>query len=434
MPKDRKRRWKWMVLGAAVLLLAALAFGVYRLVVRQRLEGYRLITGFAESSHTEMEISIDALWEQTPVEGTFDLFRIRTEEGVTWGFLPEEQRIYLRGGVFCLENGRAFRVNAELPEWESTLEKVGLLFTAGKITRQKEAGTVRYYAEAGIEQAKAILSVLAPPVGEKVAAVDGLDVTLTARDDRLTELALEARGENFRLKLEIAVLDSGTLDTRIPQAALGAWEAPGDAITLRWDPNALPLLRSAAALAGRDRFQGEIGVRIDCAALSVSEQLTLEYDATGAFPIGCLRKGDAAVYFSGNKMCTAGGTLITEYGDVDYGSLLLLAVPLLEDGRMQSLRQDDSGRYTMALTQQELETVEQSIVARTKGLDIRLEEGSVEADVVSNWLESVKVSCSGSFPFFSARLPVTVELTARPSRTDSGVQIPQAVRDALGQE
>lgn len=434
MPKDRKHKWKWIVLGAAAVLLAVLAFGVYRLVVYQRLEGYRLITGFAEKTHTEMEVSIDARWEQTPVEGKFALFRTQTEEGITWGLLSEEQRIYLHGGIFYLENGRAFRVSAELPEWESTLEKIGLLFSTGKITRQKEGGAVSYHAEAGIEQAKAILSVLAPSVGEKVAVIDGLGVTLTAREDRLMGLRLEARGESFRLDMAITVLDTGTLDTQVPQAVLDAWKAPGDVITLRWDPDALPLLRSAAALAGRDRFQGEIGVRIDCAALSFSQKLTLEYDATGASPIGCLRKGNAAIYFSGSKMCTAGGTLITEYDDIGYGSLLLLAVPLLEDGRMQSLRQDDSGKYTMALTQQELETVEQSIVAQTKGLDIRLEEGSVEANVVSNWLESVKISCSGSFPFFSTRLPVTVEVTACPSQTDSGVQIPQAVRDALEQK
>ena len=85
----------------------------------------------------------------------------------------------------------------------------------------------------------------------------------------------------------------------------------------------------------------------------------------------------------------------------------------------------------MALTPEELETVEQSVAAKTKGLDIRLEEGSLEADVTENWLDDVKISCGGSFPFFAARLPVTVELTARPSRTDSAPEIPQAVRDTL---
>lgn len=426
----RKRKWL-AVLAAVILALAVLAALVYRMTVRQRLEGYRLITGFAALNHTEMEISVDAQWEQTPVAGKLSAFRSRTEDGITWGFLPPEQRLYLRGNVFYLENGRAFRVSASLPEWESTLEHIGLLFSTGKITRQENGGEIRYHAEASVEQAKSILSLLAPEMAEKVSAVDGLGVTLTAREGCLTGLALEARGGRFHLNLGIQVLESGTLDTRIPQAVLDAEKSPGKIITFRWDPNALPLFRSAAALAERDRFQAELEVRIDCASLTFSEKLTLEYDATGSAPVGCLRKGNAAVYFSGSGMCTAGGNLITEYDEIGYSSLLLLAVPLLEDGRMTSLRQGDSGRYTMALTPEELETVEQSIAAKTKGLDIRLEEGKLEADVTESWLNNVKISCSGSFPFFAARLPVTVELTACPSQTDSAPEIPQAVRDTL---
>lgn len=426
------RKRKWLVLLAAVILILTAAALVYRMTVRQRLEGYRLITGFAGLNHAEIEVSVDAQWDQTPVAGKMAAFRCRTEDGgITWGFLPPEQRLYLRGDVFYLENGRAFRISASLPEWEGTLEHIGLLFSTGKITRQESDGEICYHAEAGVEQAKSILSFLAPEAAEKVSAVERLGVTLTAREDQLTGLALEAMGERFRLDLGIRVLESGTLDTRIPQAVLDAEKSPGKIFTFRWDPNALPLLRSAAALAERERFQADVGVRIDCASLTFSEKLTLEYDASGSAPVGCLRKGDAAVYFSGSRMCTAGGALITEYDEISYGTLLLLAVPLLEEGRMVSLRQDDSGRYTMALTPEELETVEQSIASKTKGLDIRLEEGSLEADVSSNWLEDVKISCSGSFPFFAARLPVTVELTARPSRTDSAPEVPQAVRDAL---
>ncbi len=432
MQSGKKVR-KWLaVLAAVILILGALAALVYRMTVRQRLEGYRLITDFAGSDHTEMEVSVDAQWEQTLVAGKLAVFRSRTEEGgITWGFLPEEQRLYLWENVFYLENGRAFRVSASLPEWESTLEHIGILFSTGKIARQEDGGEVSYRAEAGVEQAKSILSFLAPEAAEKVSAVDGLEVTLTAREDRLTGLAVEVRGESFRLDLNIQVLESGTLDTQIPQAVLDAEESSRDVITLRWDPNALPLFRSVLALAERDRFQADLDVRIDCATLTFSENLTLEYDATGSVPVGCLRKGGAAVYFSGSAMCTAGGTLITEYDEIGYSSLLLLAVPFLEDGRMVSLRQEDSGRYTMALTPEELETVEQSIAAKTEGLDIRLEEGSLEADVRENWLDDVSISCSGSFPFFATRLPVTVELAVSPSQTDSAPEIPQAVRDAL---
>lgn len=426
----KKRRWL-VLLAAGLLVLAAAALAVYRIAVEKRLEGYRLITGFASLAHTELEVSFDAQWDQTPVTGTVRAFRDRTEEGVWWGFLPEEQRLYLWDGIFYLENGRGFRVSAQLPAWESTVEHIGLLFSTGKITQQEDSGTVTYQAEAGVDQAKSILSLLAPEIGEKVAAIHGLTVTLTAREDRLTGLTLAAQGEGFHLNLGITVLEDGTLDTLIPPAVLLAREAPENIITLRWDPNALPLFRSAAALAVRDRFQSTVEVRLDCASLGFTDELTLEYDATGGTAIGCLRKGNAAIYFSGSRMCTAGGTLITEYDEINYRSLLLLAVPLLEDGRMNSLRQGDSGRYTMELTSQELETVEKSIAAKTKGLDIRLEEGSMEAVVSSNWLESITLCCKGSCPFFLTRLPVSVELTVRPSETDSCPEIPQTVRYAL---
>ena len=422
----------------ALSLLAAAGCGIYYSLVEKRLEGCRILADFVKQEEMELRAEVSADLGGTSFTGSFPVFRRQTEEGSFFGVTWENQTLYLRENVFYLSNGRAFRISAQLPQGEALLEQAQLVLSASKVTREKSGALTVYRAEAGLDQAKAILKYLSPQTAEKMSIIDSLVVTLTAEDRTLRDLTVTAAGSDgtspYTLRLTLTVLDPGTLDTAIPQAVQEAVKNPGDILTLRWDPDALPLLRSVLALASRDDFQAELGMKLECGIFSFSNSLEIQYNSGVQPGIGRLAGDMLEFYFSGSKLCTAGGKLLTEYDEVRFDRLLALALPVLVEGKVESLRSGDSGEYTMPLTREELDMIAAAVASQAAGLTINLTEGTLEARVTDNRLAGVSFTCNGSVPILSADIPAGVTVTLRPAITPKTLIIPDAVRAALGGE
>lgn len=422
----------------ALSLLAAAGFGICYSLVEKRLEGCRILADFVKQEEMELRAEVSADLGGTSFTGSFPVFRRQTEEGSFFGVTWENQTLYLRENVFYLSNGRAFRISAQLPQGEALLEQAQLVLSASKVTREKSGALTVYRAEAGLDQAKAILKYLSPQTAEKMSIIDSLVVTLTAEDRTLRDLTVTAAGSDgtspYTLRLTLTVLDPGTLDTAIPQAVQEAVKNPGDILTLRWDPDALPLLRSVLALASRNDFQAELGMKLECGIFSFSNSLEIQYNSGVQPGIGRLAGDILEFYFSGSKLCTAGGKLLTEYDEVRFDRLLALALPVLVEGKVESLRSGDSGQYTMPLTREELDMIAAAVASQAAGLTINLTEGTLEARVTDNRLAGVCFTCNGSVPILSADIPAGVTVTLRPAITPKTLIIPDAVRAALGGE
>ncbi|MCI6851503.1 MAG: hypothetical protein MR883_08345 [Clostridiales bacterium] len=440
MKKRKSTRVLMIILSVimALSLLAAAGFGICYSLVEKRLEGCRILADFVKQEEMELRAEVSADLGGTSFTGSFPVFRRQTEEGSFFGVTWENQTLYLRENVFYLSNGRAFRISAQLPQGEALLEQAQLVLSASKVTREKSGALTVYRAEAGLDQAKAILKYLSPQTAEKMSIIDSLVVTLTAEDRTLRDLTVTAAGSDgtspYTLRLTLTVLDPGTLDTAIPQAVQEAVKNPGDIITLRWDPDALPLLRGVLALASRNDFQAELGMKLECGIFSFSNSLEIQYNSGVQPGIGRLAGDMLEFYFSGSKLCTAGGKLLTEYDEVRFDRLLALALPVLVEGKVESLRSGDSGQYTMPLTREELDMIAAAVASQAAGLTINLTEGTLEARVTDNRLAGVSFTCNGSVPILSADIPAGVTVTLRPAENPQTLVIPDAVRAALGGE
>ena len=428
----------------ALSLLAAAGFGICYSLVEKRLEGCRILADFVKQEEMELRAEVSADLGGTSFTGSFPVFRRQTGEGSFFGVTWENQTLYLRENVFYLSNGRAFRISAQLPQGEALLEQAQLVLSASKVTREKSGALTVYRAEAGLDQAKAILKYLSPQTAEKMSIIDSLVVTLTAEDRTLRDLTVTAAGSDgtspYTLRLTLTVLDPGTLDTAIPQAVQEAVKNPGDILTLRWDPDALPLLRSVLALASRNDFQAELGMKLECGIFSFSNSLEIQYNSGVQPGIGRLVWGDLEFYFSGSKMCTPDGKPVTEYDEIRFDRLLALALPVLVEGKVEIWRDGDSGEYTMPLTREDLDMLTSAAAAiiKTDMVTISLTQGTLMARVVDNRLTTVSFHCYGSVtgtaPFIKMELPVSVMVTLRPAITPKTLIIPDAVRAALGGE
>ena len=440
MKKRKSTRVLMIILSVIIFLslLAAAGFGICYSLVEKRLEGCRILADFVKQEEMELQAEVSADLGGTSFTGSFPVFRRQTEEGSFFGVTWENQTLYLRENVFYLRNGRAFRISAQLPQGEALLEQAQLVLSASKVTREKSGALTVYRAEAGLDQAKAILKYLSPQTAEKMSIIDSLVVTLTAQDEALRDLTVAAAGSDgtnpYTLRLTLTVLAPGTLDTAIPQTVLDAVKNPGEILTLRWDPDALPLLRGVLALASRNDFQAELGVKLECGIFSFSNSLEIQYNSGVQPGIGRLAGDMLEFYFSGSKLCTAGGKLLTEYDEVRFDRLLALALPVLVEGKVESLRSGDSGQYTMPLTREELDMIAAAVASQAAGLTINLTEGTLEARVTDNRLTGVSFTCNGSVPILSADIPAGVTVTLRPAENPQTLVIPDAVRAALGGE
>lgn len=419
-------------------LLAAAGFGIYYTLVEKRLEGCRILADFLGQEEMELRLEVSGDLGGTSFSGGLPVFRRQTEDGSFFGVILDNQTLYLRENVFYLSNGRAFRISAQLPQGEALLEQAQLVLSASKVTREQTGALTVYRAEADLDQAKAILKFLSPQTAEKMSIIDSLVVTLTAEERTLRDLTLTAAGSDgtspYTLSLTLTVLDPGTLDTAIPQTVLDAVKDPGDIITLRWDPAALPLLRGVLTLAARNDFQAELGMKLECGIFSFSNSLEIQYNSGVQPGIGRLAGDMLELYFSGSKLCTAGGKLLTEYDEVRFDRLLALALPVLVEGKVESLCSGDNGLYTMPLSQEELDMIAAAVASQAAGLTINLTEGTLEARVTDNCLTGVSFTCNGSVPILSADIPAGVTVTLRPAENPQTLVIPDAVRAALGGE
>ena len=175
-------------------------------------------------------------------------------------------------------------------------------------------------------------------------------------------------------------------------------------------------------------------MKLECGIFSFSNSLEIQYNSGVQPGIGRLAGDMLEFYFSGSKLCTAGGKLLTEYDEVRFDRLLALALPVLVEGKVESLRSGDSGQYTMPLTREELDMIAAAVASQAAGLTINLTEGTLEARVTDNRLAGVCFTCNGSVPILSADIPAGVTVTLRPAITPKTLIIPDAVRAALGGE
>ena len=284
--EQSKKRKRILILAIAAVILAGVVIGgilLYRSFSSRQLEGCRILEDFLRREETELSVSVSAGLAGESMSGDFSLFRKQTAEGAFFGGGWEGITLYLKDNIFYLPEGQAFRLSVRLPQGEKLLEQARLVLSTARVTRETAGERTVFRAEAAVQEAKTILALLSPETAEKMSVIDSLTVTLWEKGGTLDAMTLDAAcsdGTNpYRITVTLTVLAPGTLETEIPAAVQAAAREPGDCVTLRWDPDTLPLLRGALSLAAKKDFQAALTVGLDCGVLSTSDTLDLRYSA-----------------------------------------------------------------------------------------------------------------------------------------------------------
>lgn len=387
----------------AVLLAAAAA---WYLVPRARMRAQ--IKKFAEAdSCFTLDLDSDALTLSVPAFLSGDYL----------GATLDGQAVYICGERITLANGQALTFGMQLIDLRQVLSQTAELTWFSQT--QDGAYTVRVDGE----NAQKLLASLP----EGLLPTDGAVVTLTAMpgDTMPESLTMLLSTTSTRFELTLTPMD-GT--PTVPESVLNS---DGEPMQLTFDEDLVPLLRATLKFAGQSRYAATATLDVGASVLNVQQVFSIIYDRS--IGIGVLQSDAITLYFSPTAVCTESGQSITTFDEVQPREIFLLAMPLLTDGRVESLRDGEDGRYSCALTDEETEGLT-ALVREVSPLltGVTLTSSSAEAQVKDNTLSELSFACSGEIEVL-VTVPVTLTLTLEPVDAPETVTVPQAVLDTLGQ-
>lgn len=318
--------------------------------------------------------------------------------------------IFYRDGVVYLENGKAYDFSGAVPDVSELLEKPWALYPLVQISQKDGTWTVV------VDTAR----ILPELWGVTLVVEEGDEGARTLQcfgwqDKNGGYLGVQALRRQDRQVLEV------------PQAVRDAIESGAVQSGKDLTEDMLGLLKGWAELTSRETLGMELNLSADCGPIALADTLTLRRDsATG---ISYVEKDGYGLYFSGDKICTAGGTVLASSdSSVEAAALLGLAYQLCLNGDLTC----DEGVYSLTLDQAGMEQVAYAIAPEAESLNVAFQSGSLEIRMEEDTIQSIRLSVSGSVDLLLAQVEGAIGAELVPVENVS-FEIPQEVLDALGE-
>ena len=155
-PHAKKRRWIWLVIVLAVMLLAA---AVYFLSGGgDSLKAYHAVETLNSSEKLSMDVTVDATLDSDTTHTEAALQR-KTVGGHQISFVQiEDVPLYYTDGAVILEHGKAYRIHESFPDYAALLQKIIPLYLDLKAEHADDAWTITLDGET----AQALLQAAVP--------------------------------------------------------------------------------------------------------------------------------------------------------------------------------------------------------------------------------------------------------------------------------
>lgn len=368
-----------------LILLVCLVVAFFCSDLPDGLQGYKLLSDLWAQNSGSADISVNALQLQADwldIEGK-RILRIGQAEGA----------LYLCDGVLYLENGKAYTVETTLPEsssipWLTALNMEREGDTWAFALETEELGTVNLTMQAG-ENGPEILSLSAED--------------LTAQ----------------------AVIHSDREPMTVPQAVLDAIAA-GQAQDLT--ESLLRLMQGWAALSSRNPLAMDLALSADCGILNFNQKLNIYRTVISDFPIYCVEKSGYGLYFTGETVCTADGTVLTgEASTVESAKILGLVYSLCFNGDLVC----NGDTFSLTLDQAGMEALAYTIAPEAEDLNITFTSGSLNLTMAENTIQSIQITCAGTIDMILTQIQASIGAALTFPEENVDFTLPEAVIQTL---
>lgn len=431
---------------AFTAVIAAFAgFIVYGIVLLYRgssagLKAYQLLNDFARKDPSAVELTLDTTLGSDQESNVIEIERSRNEEAdasistITMNNLS----LYYADDNVYLENGRAYHIGSETPDYARLLEQSAVILEHADITSSKSGSKTVYTLTAKQQNARKLLEILLAREEDDLPDIMSVDMTVTAEDDVLKQVTFSSTGvlkdegkTGYTVDATVDVKDTETAAV-IPEAVVSAVKdkkAPEGEITSDY----LDLLYAWGSLYSKDPMAASIRLSAGGNVLNVSENLQYHRVLNEGNPITCLQMNDLVIYYGNGKVCTEDGSLSLNAGQkklADNGKYLEFAYGICMDGKFDLSDAAGTKLFTISMDEDGMQELADMITNGNSADALQLKSGTLQVTVSNGGIKRILCSINGTAGIEDVQVPVSA--SAETTINDqSDFKVPDAVIKAL---
>ena len=397
-------------------------------------KAYDILHRYTERSSFAMVLTVSGTVDGKPLSMEAAVSKQKLDGAPVFSVCGDAMELFYANGAVYLENGRAYRLGAESPDYRQLLTVALALYEHGEVTTEKDGGVTTYTLSAEGADAAALANTLLP--GELAEGPQALTVSLTAEGRDLVELRFTTR-EDGSLPLQLdarLTVQENTTPQPVPQAVAEAIaqgdQAVEDTVLTR---DLYQLARAWGDLFSRDPMAAQLSISANCGPVLLSDTLDLHICRENDLTIGVVEKYGYPLYFADSGVCDGKGNGIST-GDntwVQAGRLPEILYALCLNAQITSKPQGDGILYTAALDQAGMQQVAYAIAPAAADLDITLERGEISCQVSGGKLTQVTAACRGSMQVLLSTVSAQMQATVDIQDSAADFTVPDVVYQAL---
>lgn len=430
-----KKRVRWWIPVIVVVVLLAIAAGVF-FVSRNfgtELEAYRILNAYVQKDPLAMTLRVDAELDGQAIGLDAEICKTKVEGKTVTCLQREGVQLFYAGETVYLENGRAFSVGGDYPDYAELLPQAAELYRLVNVSASTSGTQKTYRLTAKDENADALVRILLQELPAD-STVRTFEAALTADGQKPIRLTFSAEltgGTPATLNAELSFSEGVTTAPEIPGAVRSAITSGKPAEAGLLTDELFELLKGWAARCAGESMSADLTLSADCGPVVVNDTLQIDQKRVSGQSITAVRKNALTLYLSGDRLCDGSGNAASDQlsGLADSAELIDAAYQLLLNGETSCTISGDTKTYTLSLDEKEMENLAYAIAPEAKSQSITFKEGTLEAVLTGGVLTSLRVSCAGSIRVVLADTPVS--LSAAAAFTERDVEVPQEVVDAL---
>lgn len=397
--KGKKRRF--------LLLLVLLAMGAAMAAVLylpgteavQTVQAYDILKQYLEQPQREMQLTVKAQVENKNADFSAQISITKLSDTTVTRIQEGERQLYYADGVVFLENGDAFRLNAGAPDYSRLLDQLLELWQSVQI----DSTDGIYTLTADGPQAGGMVKLLMPTVQSLLPQTNRLTIDLITQNDELQQIRFTGAG-NLTDSVKMPFSLSATLDVlpasgvQLPQGVAQAILSGNYHPQEIYSDDLIRLMDAWAQIRSRNPITAQFSVEADCGVLSVRDSFRYNQWKVEDAVIHGVEKNGQTLYFSEGAVCNAKGKGVsgTTAEELEITELMDTLYKTFKSAQFQCRREDVTSVYTVALEPDGIRQLGETILPKTKNMDILYDSGSIQLRLADGQIQYVDVQCGGS--------------------------------------
>ena len=430
----------WLTVLLMVLALAAAAVSVYFFVLRSKFAPYEALAELNSSAELSMNLRLDAEVDEETLDMSAGVSR-KSVSGhkvtrVDFGDLP----LYYAENLVVLENGTAYQLTDEFPDYSAVLSNLTTLYKQASFTSVKDGDATVYGVSVEGDGARTLLQLLLPTTSGKLPDSQQLSAEVRMDDGEVEEITISASG-TLKDKAQTPFTLSVTLDDFDASAGFSVPDEVLESLDKTYADGELPVITSDlfrlldgwANLFARETLAADLDVSVDCGPVVVKNALRYYRQKVDGVTVNCINKSGLNIFFSdtGSAVNADGEEASSEAKSLTGTAKLLDVVYLVcQNGEFEVTHDGSAYQYSVTMDSRSMEELLSVLAPDAADLDIDFSESKVAVTIEDDVVTKLTVSCGGSVKVLLTQASANVD--ADITFTDAQMpEVPDSVLSAL---